>query len=90
MPVHMSVKKRVRQDRKRNQRNRTYKSRIRTAKKKLEQALAGSGENIQELFRQYVSTVDRAVSRGAVHRNTASRKKTRMAHRLQQARQQQQ
>jgi len=89
VPVHTSAKKRVRQDRKRNQRNRMYKSRIRTAKKKLEQGLAGGGEDIQELYRQYVSVVDRAVSRGVVHRNTASRKKTRMAHRLQQARQQQ-
>jgi small subunit ribosomal protein S20 len=89
VPVHTSAKKRVRQDRKRNQRNRMYKSRIRTAKKKLEQALDGGGEDVRELYRQYVSVVDRAVSRGVVHRNTASRKKTRMAHRLQQARQEQ-
>lgn len=88
MPVHKAAKKSVKQDRKANQRNRMYKSRMRTAKKKLEQALTGKGENTDELFHRYVSSVDRAVSRGVVHRNTASRKKTRMAHRLQQAQQQ--
>jgi small subunit ribosomal protein S20 len=75
VPVHKSAKKSVAQDEKANQRNRMYKSRIRTAKKKLEQALTEKAENVDELYRQYVSTVDRAVSSGVLHRNVAARKK---------------
>lgn len=82
MPVHKSAKKSMRQEKKANQRNRTYKSRIRTARNKLERAIAENAENRGELYKSYVSLVDRAASKGVIHPNNASRKKMRMAHRV--------
>jgi small subunit ribosomal protein S20 len=78
-----SSKKSVRTDEKSRMKNRSWKSRIKTARRKLEAALEGQGgENLDTLFRDYTSVIDRAVTKGVVHRNNASRKKTRMAHKL--------
>ncbi len=64
-------------------RNRMWKSRIKTAKNKLEKALDEKKvDDIDTLFREYVSVIDSAESKGVIHRNTASRKKTRMAQKL--------
>ena len=82
MASHKSAKKSVRQDAKARMRNRMWKSRIKTAKTKLEKALAEKGDNVDSLFREYVSIVDSAASKGVIHRNTASRKKSRMSHKL--------
>jgi small subunit ribosomal protein S20 len=63
--------------------NRSWKSRIKTARRKLESAIEGNkSDTIDDLFREYESLVDRAVSKGVLHKNTASRKKTRMAQRM--------
>lgn len=63
--------------------NRSWKSRIKTARRKLESAIEGNKtDTIDDLFREYESVVDRAVSKGVLHKNTASRKKTKMAQRM--------
>ncbi len=82
MPVHKSAKKSVRQDKKARDRNRTWKSRIKTARKKLETALLNQKDGLNGLFREYVSVVDMAASKGVIHRNNAARKKTKMAQKL--------
>jgi small subunit ribosomal protein S20 len=83
LPVHESARKSVQQDRKANMRNRSYKSMMKTARNKLERAISDNSTDLYDsLFREYVSKVDRAVSKGVIHRNTGSRKKMRMAQRL--------
>jgi len=80
---HKSAKKSVRQDAKARMRNRMWKSRMKTAKNKLERALEEKRtDDVDTLFKEYVSVVDSAASKGVIHRNTASRKKTRMSQKL--------
>jgi small subunit ribosomal protein S20 len=80
---HKAAKKSVRTSEKARMRNRSWKSKIKTARRKLEAALEGQeSENLDALYRDYTSVIDRAVSKGVIHRNNASRKKTRMAHAL--------
>ena len=73
MPNLASAKKRLRQDAKKALRNQIAKTRIKTEiKKSLE-----SGE-----INGASSAIDRAASKGIIHRNAANRKKSRLAKRL--------
>jgi small subunit ribosomal protein S20 len=60
--------------------NRRYTSAIKTYFRRLEVAV-GAGEEAQvaEEHRRLVQLIDKAVKRGALHRNTGSRKKARAA-----------
>jgi small subunit ribosomal protein S20 len=73
-------RKRVRtQERERNE-NLRYRSTIKTLSKRLETAVAdGDADRIAAEHRDLVRTIDRAATRGALHRNTAGRKKSRAA-----------
>ena len=72
---------------KRNQRslrerleNRRYTSSVKTYFRRLETAVAaGDTETADAEHRTLVSTIDRAVKRGALHRNAGARKKSRAA-----------
>ena len=72
---------------KRNQRslrerleNRRYTSTAKTYFRRLEAAVeAGDAETADAELRALTSTVDRAAKRGALHRNSAARKKARAA-----------
>ena len=86
MAVHGSVIKRARQNTKARQRNRSWKSRIKTQQKRIEDALAQKDTNaLADLYREYCSLVDKAASRKILHKNNASRKKTKMHLRIQDA-----
>jgi small subunit ribosomal protein S20 len=75
-----SAKKRILVAAKRQARNRHVKSSTKTAIKKLTLAAsAGQKENLQALFTQAVSAIDKAASKGVYHKNTASRKKSQLA-----------
>lgn len=78
-----SALKRVRTSQKRRERNQSIKSRVRTMVRTFEEAVV-SGESTvaAERFAQASSALDRAVSKGIVHKNMAARKKSRMASRL--------
>jgi len=77
---HLSVEKRKRQADKANLRNRMVKSKLKTAKKKLEMSIEKKDtKSITAMYNEYVSLVDRAASGGVIHRNNASRKKAWMA-----------
>lgn len=79
MPNHKSAKKRVRQNEKRRAVNRNRRSSLRTQIKKLRAAVAGSDLNgSQELLNPTVSSIDKAVNKGILHRNTAARHKSRL------------
>ena len=82
MPTQGSAAKRHRQSEKRRIRNRIVRSRIRNSIKSYIEAIDNNvKEDAETRFREFVHLIDRAVSKGVYHRNTAARKKSRM-HRL--------
>ena len=79
MANHKSAEKRVRQTTKRNEINRSNRSKLRTQIKKLRGALASSDKKqSNELLNPTVSLIDKAVNKGLIHRNTAARYKARL------------
>ena len=83
MANHFSALKRARQTEKRTAQNRSNASRFRTALRKFRQALAsGNKAQAQKLFPETVSLIDKAVRKGTIHKNTASRYKARLSARL--------
>jgi small subunit ribosomal protein S20 len=79
MPNHKSSEKRVRQSERRRQINRSNRTRVRTAVKKLRTALAsGKGQDLKALLPETISTIDRAVQKGVMHKNAAARYKSRL------------
>ena len=83
MAVHKSVEKRARQNEKARSRNRVLKSKVKTAKNALEKAIADKKKDqLESLYNNYVPAVDKASSRKVIHKNTASRKKMRMAQKI--------
>ena len=74
MAHHKSAKKRIRQNEKKRIRNRHVRTTLRSALKKFEQALGEQNpEEIKTLARKTISIVDRAASKGVIHRNKAAR-----------------
>ncbi len=60
--------------------NLRYRSTIKTLTKRLATAVEdGEAETVAAEHRNLVSLIDRAVSRGALHRNTGARKKSQAA-----------
>ena len=79
MPNHKSAEKRVRQTVKRNAVNTSNKSRLRTQIKKLRVALSSGDKQLsRELLNPTISTIDKAVNKGILHKNTAARYKSRL------------
>ncbi len=80
MPVvHKSTIKRARQSEKRHARNHAILHRTSTVVKKFRAALQPSdatpdGQSADTLLKEAVSTLHKAVTKGAIHRNTASRR----------------
>ncbi len=82
MPNIKSAIKRVDVAKKRNLRNRIQKTRMKTAIKRFELALSTKDENLTVLYRKAVSEVDKAASKGVIHKNDSSRKKAQLAKKL--------
>ena len=79
MANHKSAEKRVRQNVKRNEINRSNRSKLRTQIKKLRTALSANVKNqSSELLTPTVSLIDKAVNKGLIHKNTAARYKSRL------------
>jgi len=76
--IHSQKKRILRAERERLE-NRRYTSAIKTYFRRLETLVQDGGQDTQEAHRQLVSTIDKAVKRGALHRNTGARKKARAA-----------
>jgi small subunit ribosomal protein S20 len=87
MPNHKSAEKRMRQNEKRRQINRSNRSSLRTSIKKLRAALAGGtdADQVKTLLPETISTIDKAVQKGALHRNAAARYKSRLTTRVNQS-----
>ncbi len=84
MPNLRSAKKRVRVEAKRRARNKAVKSTVRTYVTKARNAIAEDPSEPQtaEAIREAISQLDRAVTKGVLHRNNAARRKSRLMHRL--------
>lgn len=88
MANHKSAAKRARQSVKRNSRNRSYLSKVRTAIKSFQSGLdelrekQKSPEELQKLFVTAQSLLGKAATKGIVHRNNASRRISRLAARM--------
>ena len=79
-------KKRVLIQERQRTENLRYRSTIKTLTKRLEAAVSdGDAERIASEHRELVRTIDRASTRGALHGNTAARKKSRAARLLSRA-----
>ena len=80
MADHPSVVKRHQQSLKRHQRNVETKSRLRTLIKRARQLIeAKDSENASAQLRVVNKALDKAVSRGVIKRNTASRWMSRLS-----------
>ena len=83
MPRSISSKKRVRQDIRRRARNRWRRDQVKQAARAFEQAVAsGDKAKAAEQLKAVYSVVDKVAAKGTIHKNTASRKKARLAVRL--------
>ena len=79
MANHESTKKDIRRNAKRRERNRQAITTMRTLARKVEEAVsAGKPEEAKEALMRVVPFIDHAVNRGILHRNTASRKISRL------------
>lgn len=78
MPRIKSAIKRVEVTERNRERNRAWKSSVRTARNLVEDSLSGKEGNSQEALNNAYSVIDRAVSKGILHRNTAARRKARL------------
>lgn len=78
-----SAEKRARQTVIRTLRNSSVRSSVKTAIKKFLGALAEKDEEMsQKLLRQAVKAVDKAAAKGVIHKNAASRHKSRLANKF--------
>lgn len=83
MANHFSALKRARQTEKRTIVNRSNTSRLRTQLRRFREALAaGNRQAAEKEFRETVAAMDKAVHKGTIHKNTASRYKSRLSARL--------
>ncbi len=84
MPVvHKSTIKRARQSEKRHARNHAILHRTSTVVKKFRTAIQPDaktdGPSADALLKEAISALDKAVTKGAIHRNTASRRIAQLA-----------
>lgn len=79
MANHKSAEKRNRQSQARRARNRTNKSRMKSAIRDVnEMVTAGSQENAPEILRKAVSVIAKTAAKGTIHKKNASRRISRL------------
>ncbi len=77
--IHSQKKRILRTERERLE-NRRYTSTIKTYFRRLQAAVTeGDEDKVATEYRELVSMIDKAIKRGALHRNTGARKKSRAA-----------
>ena len=83
MPSHVSAEKRVRKTAKRTAINKNRRSKVRGAIRQVEEALAaGDKKAATAALKAAEPEIMRGVSKGVIHRNTGSRKVSRLNARL--------
>lgn len=79
MANHVSALKRARQTEFKTERNRANTSRLRSALRAIREATtAGDKKKAEEVYRAACSSIDKAAQKGVLHKNTASRYKSRL------------
>jgi len=73
--------KRIGQNEKRRLRNKGVRSDMKTRVKTVEQA-ASAGAETEESLKVAIAKIDKAASKGVIHKNTAARKKSRLTKRV--------
>ncbi|WP_062104626.1 30S ribosomal protein S20 [Bacillus niameyensis] len=84
MPNIKSAIKRVNINESKNAQNTAVKSAMRTAVKKFEVAVDANAEDTKELYKNAVKHLDKAATKGLIHKNTANRQKARLSKKLSQ------
>lgn len=79
MPNIESAIKRNRQSLKVSAHNKQQVSTMRTAKKKFLAAVEAGSDDVQALYEKAAQEIDRTASKGLIHKNKASRDKSRLA-----------
>ncbi len=80
MPNIKSAKKRVLVSEKKAEANKAFVTSVKTTVKKFDKALEeGNKEQILAAHKDAVKKIDTAVAKGYVHKNTAARRKSQMA-----------
>lgn len=83
MPNHKSAIKRMRQSEKRRLYNRAYRNRVRTFVKRARADLAtGNVSAAEETVREAIRDLDKAATRGVLHKRNAARRKSRLMKQL--------
>lgn len=83
MASHASALKAHRQNVVRREHNRQLRSRLRSALRDIRAAIdAGDPKQVKDALRSTISLVDKMAGKGVIHRNAASRYKSRLAKRV--------
>ena len=79
MPHTKSALKRMRQAERRRLRNKAWRTRVKNAIREAREAiLGGDRERADQLVREAVRVIDKAVSKGVLHKNEGARRKARL------------
>ena len=82
MPNIKSAKKRVKVIAAKTLRNKSLNSNLKTTIKKADAALASSSDDRAAAVTLAIKKIDQAAAKGLLHKNTAARRKSRLARRL--------
>jgi len=74
--------KRNRQTIKRTERNKSVRSELKTRTKAALAGAADGAENVEDLARAAQKRIDKAATKGVIHKNAAARRKSRLAKRI--------
>ena len=85
MPNIKSAKKRVKVIKTKTLRNKAMSSNLKTMVKKANAAIETNAADKQAVVSQAIKTLDQACAKGLFHKNTAARKKSQLAKKLQNA-----
>ncbi len=76
MPNIKSAKKRVLVSKANYEKNKAYRSALRTALKKADAAINAKSEDMNAVVTATVKKIDQAAAKGIIHKNNAARKKS--------------
>ncbi|MEN6439074.1 MAG: 30S ribosomal protein S20 [Syntrophobacter sp.] len=83
MANHKSAIKRARQNEEQRVRNRSRKTRMKNAIRKLEETIGSkTTDSAAEDLKAAISVIEKTAAQGVIHRNTASRKISRLTRRV--------
>lgn len=80
MAHHKSAKKRIRSSERKKAVNKMTDSKIKTVVKKT--LATDKKEELEKLYKEAISVLDKGTSKGRLHKNTAARKKSRITKHL--------